>query len=112
MFKLRVLIATFTLALTLGSANANTITTFDISGVTAFIPAPGTVIHGSFPGTLQVDVTSGTVLAASLGNHAALQLFVALNCARVKLSASTSSARFCHSSAILSQFALSAPVRA
>jgi hypothetical protein len=58
MSRLRYLIATCVLALTVGGANANTITTFDVEGT---FSTPVT-----FSGTLTVDVTVGTVTAVDI----------------------------------------------
>jgi hypothetical protein len=56
--RLHYLIATCVLALTVGGANANTITAFDVGGT---FSAPVT-----FSGTLTVDVTTGTVTAVDI----------------------------------------------
>ena len=61
MSRLNYIVATCVLALTVGAANANTITTFNVSGTFAF-PLPGLPLSG----TLTVDVTTGTLTAADL----------------------------------------------
>ena len=60
MSRLKCLAATCILALTVGAANANTITTFDVTGTFAY---PTSL---SLSGTLTVDVTVGTVIAADV----------------------------------------------
>ena len=73
MLRLKYLVAACVLALTVGAANANTITVFDVAG-TFYSPS-----NTPLTGTLTIDVTSGSVTTANLvvANHTFTQLFSA-----------------------------------